>query len=241
VAEAAFVVPISEYNRDLILEECGDQARAKLAVIHCGVDTNFFHPPEHPPPDRPFSLLCVGTLHEVKGQKHLVEACRLLTEAGVDVRCTFVGDGPDRRALSGQIAAAGLEGRVELTGHRTRAEVAELLHSAHILVAPSVPTRKGKREGIPVVLMEAMASGVPVVASRVSGIPELVADQVSGVLVPPGDERVLAAAIGRLHADRALRERLATAGRDKVVREFDVHVNAADLVRRFGALAPVTA
>lgn len=241
VSEAAFVVPISEYNRDLILEECGDQARAKLAVIHCGVDTNFFHPPEHPPPDRPFSLLCVGTLHEVKGQKHLVEACRLLTEAGVDVKCTFVGDGPDRRALSGQIAAAGLEGRVEITGHRTRAEVAELLHSAHILVAPSVPTRKGKREGIPVVLMEAMASGVPVVASRVSGIPELVVDQVSGLLVPPGDERVLAATIGRLNADRALRERLATAGREKVVREFDVHANAADLVRRFEALAPVAA
>jgi colanic acid/amylovoran biosynthesis glycosyltransferase len=239
VAEAAFVVPVSEYNRELIVAECGERARGKLAVIHCGVDTDFFRPRESPPPERPLSLLCVGTLHEVKGQRYFVEACRLLAEAGIPVRCTIVGDGPDHAALTRQIAAAGLERQVVLAGRRTRAELAEHLHAAHALVAPSVPTREGKREGIPVVLMEAMASGVPVVASAISGIPELVEDGVTGLLVPPRDARAVADALRRLLDDAALRQKLGVAGREKVVREFNVHTNAAELVRRFRVQAGV--
>jgi colanic acid/amylovoran biosynthesis glycosyltransferase len=241
VADAAFVVAVSEYNRRLILEECGEQARARVAVVHCGVDTEFFHPRTTTAPERPFSILCVGTLHEVKGQGYLVEACRLLAESGTDVACTLVGEGPDRAALMEQIAAAGLEGRVTIAGRRTRAEVAELLGRAHVLVSPSVPTAEGKREGIPVVLMEAMASGVPVVASGISGIPELVEDGRTGLLVPPRNPPALAGALRRLHDDPSLRERLARAGRETVEREFDVRKNAAELVRRFRAHAEVAA
>jgi colanic acid/amylovoran biosynthesis glycosyltransferase len=232
IAEAAFVVPISEYNRRLMVEECGPRAEEKAVVIHCGVDTDFFRPRERSPSEPPFSLVCVGTLHEVKGQGILVEACRLLVGEGIDLTCTLVGDGPDRAALTRAIAEAGLEARVELAGLLPRADVAARLRSAHTVVAPSVPTAEGKREGIPVVLMEAMASGVPVVASGLSGIPELVEDGVSGLLVPPGDPRALAQALRRLHGDPELRERLAGAGREKVVREFDVRANAAKLVRQ---------
>jgi colanic acid/amylovoran biosynthesis glycosyltransferase len=238
VAEAAFVVPISEYNRRLMLEECGGRAEERAVVIHCGVDTDFFRPRESAPPEPPFSLLCVGTLHAVKGQKFLVEACRLLHEEGIDLACTLIGDGPDRVELAGAIAGAGLEGRVQLGGRRTRSDIAGLLRSAHAVAVPSIPTAEGKREGIPVVAMEAMASGVPVVASGLSGIPELVDDGVSGLLVPPGDPRSLARALRRLHDDPALRERLARAGRAKVVREFDVRANAAKLVRQFERHAP---
>jgi colanic acid/amylovoran biosynthesis glycosyltransferase len=241
VAEAAFVVAVSEYNRKLILEECGERSRSRLTVIHCGVDTGLFRPREHAAAARPFSILCVGTLHEVKGQAYLVEACRLLVEAGVDVTCTLVGDGRDRTALVRQIATAGLEGRVAVAGPRTRADVAELLGRAHVLVSPSVPTAEGKREGIPVVLMEAMASGVPVVASGISGIPELVEDGKTGLLVPPRDPSTLASALRRLHDDPALRESLARAGREMVEREFDVRKNAGDLVRSFRIHAGVTA
>jgi glycosyltransferase involved in cell wall biosynthesis len=102
-------------------------------------------------------------------------------------------------------------------------------------VAPSVPTRKGKREGIPVVLMEAMASGVPVIASDLSGIPELVEDDVTGLLAPPRDSTAIAAALGRLHGDETLRRRLGAAGRERVERDFDVRRNALALARNFPA------
>ena len=232
IAAAAFVVPISDYNRRLMVEECGRSAEEKAVVIHCGVDTDFFRPRESAPAQPPFSLVCVGTLHEVKGQGVLVEACRLLVQEGVDLTCTLVGDGRDRAALTRAVAEAGLEDRVRLAGLLPRADVAALLRSAHAVVAPSVPTAEGKREGIPVVLMEAMASGVPVVASGISGIPELVDDGVSGLLVPPRDPPALALALRRLYDDAELRERLARAGREKVEREFDVRANAAKLVQR---------
>jgi glycosyltransferase involved in cell wall biosynthesis len=180
-------------------------------------------------------LVCVGTLHEVKGQRFLVEACRLLADQGVDVECCLVGAGSDESALREQISALGLADRVHLKGELTRPQIAELLRTSDVLVTPSVPTRRGKREGIPIVLMEAMASGVPVVASRISGIPELVEDGVSGLLVPPGEPAALARALTRLHDDKDLRRQLALSGRAKVEREFDVERSAALLVERFGA------
>ena len=237
VAEAAFVVPISEFNRNVIRRECGGHLAGKLVVIHCGVDTQLVRQRDKAPPDRPFTVICVGTLHEVKGQAHLIEACRLLAEDGVDVTCMLVGEGEDRSLLERRIAESGLEGRVTLAGNLTRAEVADVLRSAHVLVAPSVATKRGKREGIPVALMEAMSGGVPVVASDLSGIPELVEHESTGLLVAPRDPTALAGALRRLHDDPALRERLALAGRTKVEREFDVRANAAELVRRFRAQA----
>lgn len=237
VAEAAFVVPISEFNRRVIVATCGERTAAKLAVIHCGVDTAVFRPPQRAALTAarraaavPFSVHCVGTLHEVKGQGHLIEACRLLRTRGRPVICHFIGDGPDAEQLARQAREAGLAGHVVFHGHCTRKEVVKLLGEADAVAAPSVPTRNGRREGIPVALMEAMASGVPVVASRLSGIPELVEDGVTGLLVSPGEPGELAAALERLQAEPATRQRLAGAAREKVEREFDLESNAAELL-----------
>jgi len=236
VAEAAFVATISHDNRRLILAECGEGVAEKVHVVRAGVDTALFAPREpRTPGGDALRVVCVGTLHEVKGQAHLVEACRLLAREGVAVTCRLVGDGPDRRDLEAAIAAAGLTGRVVLTGPLTRPAVADELHRADVLVAPSVPTREGRREGIPVVLMEAMSSGLPVVASGISGIPELVEDGVSGILAPPGDAAAIAAALRRLAGDPALRERMGRAARRRVVSGFDLERSAAELARRFGA------
>ncbi len=180
VDEAAFVVPISNYNKELIVEECGEQYRDKVVVIHCGVDTAVFQPVERNNTDGPLSLLCTGTLHEVKGQTYLIEACRLLAERGIDFICNFVGDGEDHQMLTEQIAKAGLSDRVKLLGRRTRQEIAELLSNADVVVTPSVPTKSGKREGIPVVLMEAMGSGVAVVASGSRASPSLSSTRAAG-------------------------------------------------------------
>jgi glycosyltransferase involved in cell wall biosynthesis len=236
VAEAALVVTISNYNRELIIKECGDQYRDKVAVVHCGVDTSVFQMRKRPPVDEirsQFRILCIGTLHEVKGQTYLIEACRLLKERGIDVVCHLVGDGPDRKLLEQQIERAGLAGQVLLRGRQTRPQIAQLLADVDVTVAPSVPTKQGKREGIPVALMEAMGSGVPVVASHLSGIPELVADEHSGLLVQPRDAHGLAAALERLWREPDLRRRLGEAGRDTVAREFDLRTNAVTLSHLF--------
>src|SRR5438093_6731950 len=235
VAGAAFVVTISNYNRQVILDECGSAAEGKVTVIHCGVDTEAFQPNGAAGERRGRAprILCIGTLHEVKGQGYLIQACQRLAERGVAFEGHPGGDGPDRRDLMRQAARAGIEDRVRFLGQLTQQEVREALREADVVAAPSVPTRDGRREGIPVALMEAMASGLPVVASRISGIPELVGEDETGFLVGPRDVEALAGALERLARDEGLRRRLGAAGRAKVEREFDLRQNAATLMGRF--------
>lgn len=234
VREAAFVVAISDFNRAVIVDECGQAISGHVEVLHSGVDTDHFRPNERPRHDEPFAVLCVGTMHEVKGQAYLVEACARLVLDGFPVVCQLVGDGPDEPMLRDLASRLGISAHVVFEGRRTRDEIAELLLSSDVLVAPSVAASDGKREGIPVVLMEAMSSGVAVVASDLSGIPELVRDQETGLLTPPRDADALAAALRRLHDEPALRSRLAAAGRQLVEAEFDIRKNAAGLVTRIG-------
>lgn len=238
VAAAEFVVPISEFNKNMILEDCGQHWSNKVHVIHCGVDTEVFRPRAEPTPyergDGPFTILCIGTLHEVKGQTYLIEAGRLLHERGVNFICHFAGDGPDMEMLMQQAAESGLTDAVHFHGRLAREDITELLARADVVVTPSVPTKSGRREGIPVVLMEAMGSSVPVVASGISGIPELVEDGKSGFLVAPRDVKSLTEAIERLYQDPELRQRFGQAGRQKVITEFDLYKNAATLAHFFG-------
>jgi glycosyltransferase involved in cell wall biosynthesis len=236
VAAAAFVVAISEYNRRFMLDRCGEGAARKVEVVHCGVDTSVFRPRERPAAPGPLRVLCVASLEEVKGQTHLMEACRLLALEGVPVTVTLVGSGPCEVPLRRQIVANGLEQVVRLAGARTRPDVAELLGEADAAVVPSVETARGDREGIPVALMEAMSAGLAVVASDLSGIPELVEHGRTGLLVPPGDPQALADALRRLADDAALRERLGREGRRRVLEAFDVERNAEQLARRFEAV-----
>jgi glycosyltransferase involved in cell wall biosynthesis len=233
VEAAAFVVAISEFNRDVIVKECGAAAGTSVRVIHTGVDTDHFRPHERPSRVGVFEIICVGTLHEVKGQEYLVRACERLARAGVDFRCRFVGAGADRSSLERQVEAAGLSANVVFEGSIDRAALGVMLQTANVLVAPSVPTREGKREGIPVVLMEAMASGLPVIASRLSGIPELVEDGRSGLLVEPRDDASIAEALLRLRDNDELRAQLGREGRRKVMAEFDIRVNAKRLAAAF--------
>lgn len=240
IAAAAFVVTISEYNRRIMEDHADPGDRAKVHVVHCGIDLDRFTPLPVADDGGPMRVVCVGTLHEVKGQRHLVDAVAELARAGVEVVCRFVGDGPDRDMLQARIARAGLGHRVRLLGALPTDEVIRELSEAHVLVAPSVPTRSGRREGIPVVLMEAMAMARPVVASRLSGIPELVEDGRTGLLVEPGDSGGLAVALARLAADPTERTTLGCEGRRTVEEQFDLAETARrlhDLVA--GVASPV--
>jgi len=242
VEEAAFAVTISEFNRNIIINECGEDARRKVKVVHCGVNPGYFMPRRVARDDGRYRLVCVASLEEVKGHRFLIEACRQLVAQGLDLQCDLVGEGPMREAVETQIREAGLEGRVRLVGAQPRPEVMNILSHADVAVLASHPTRDGKREGIPVALMEAMATGLPVVSTRISGIPELVESGVSGLLVPSGDARALAEAIAGLLADPALRVRMGRAGREKILREFDLESNTVHLLALFaGWEEPVAA
>lgn len=237
VEAAAFVVAISEWNRDLMVRECGEAARGKIHVIHCGISPEVFATEGreekldlHSKENRTrLELVSVGSLEEYKGHRYLINALRLLYELGLDFRCRIVGEGPLRKELTAQIARAGLRERVVLLGGRPRPEVARLLAEADVMVLASVPTPNGKQEGIPVALMEAMASGVPVVSTAISGIPELVESGKTGFLVPPADAFSLADAIEQLARSPELRRRFGEAGRQKVMREFNLRTSATAL------------
>lgn len=236
VEEALFAVTISQFNKEFILDKCGEQYNEKVIVVHCGVDTSIFLPASRShktDTSQVLNILCVGTMYEVKGHRYLIEACRLLNERGIDFRCHLVGDGPDREKLVRQVDKFRLSDKVIFHGQRTRQEIVGMLQSAHIFSLPSVPTNEGRREGIPVVLMEAMSCGIPVVASAISGIPELIDSEENGILVPPRDAQSLANAFERLYLDPNLRKNLGDAAREKVLREFDLHKNAAALSQFF--------
>jgi len=232
---ASFVVTISEYNRRFLAAHCG-QPTPRIEVVRCGVRTDTFSPPG-PAPGSPFRVLCIARLEAKKGQATLIEACAELVRRGVDVRCDLIGDGTDRDRLAALAAERGLADRVRLLGPQPRERVRAHLARACAVALPSSVRPNGRRDGIPVALMEAMAMERPVVSTPVSGIPELVVNEESGLLVAPGDPQALADALARLAADPGLGRRLGAAGRRRVVAEFDLERNVDRLARLFGALA----
>ncbi len=232
VAGAEFVVTISDFNRRLIEEVCGDAARGKVHVVRCGVDLAEFAPVPRRPPGVP-AFACVASLRPYKGHAILLDAVSLLRARGIAVRVVLVGDGELRRELEARVAREGLAGIVELRGALPHEEVPAVLAGATAMVLPSVTQRDGQMEGIPVALMEAMAMGVPVISTRLSGIPELVRDGGGGLLVPERDPAALAAAMERLAGDPALAARLGEGARRAVAEDFDRARNVARLEQLF--------
>jgi colanic acid/amylovoran biosynthesis glycosyltransferase len=232
VREAAFVVTVAEFNREWIMRACKGKYGEKIFVVPCGVDSSFFSSPSHERLQGPKpAILCIGTLIEVKGQKFLLEACAALRNRGIPSTCHLVGDGPDRAMLLKLAQRLGIEEDLRLHGYLPHDGVLELMRQADVLVCCSVVSRDRRREGLPTVLIEAMAAGVPVVASRLSGIPELVEHETTGLLFPPGDSPALAEALERLIRDPELGRSLASAAHQKVLEQYDRMKNCSRLAQ----------
>jgi colanic acid/amylovoran biosynthesis glycosyltransferase len=239
IAAASQVIAISRFNQAW-LERARGGAATPIPVVHCGVESDALaevgarrRPPK---PGQGLRLLSVGSLQAYKGHRVLVEACARLRAAGLTFHCRIVGGGRLAEALRRQIASLGLEQAVVLAGPAAESAVAAALADADVFVLPSIVAPSGQMEGIPVALMEAMAAGLPVVASRLSGIPELVTDGHDGLLTPPGDAVALAQALERL-ADPELRRRLGAAAQRRVRADFDLEANVAHLARAWQARA----
>jgi glycosyltransferase involved in cell wall biosynthesis len=209
--------------------------RADVRRMYHGIDHSVFHPGRRLFADllgdaAPL-LLSVGRLREKKGLDTLIDACAVLRTRGVAFRCEIVGYGDEQPRLAALIARHGLAGRVTLVGKLAREQVIDRYAHAAVYVQPSRVAADGDRDGIPNVLLEAMAMGLPVVATNVSGIPEVVRDQHNGLLVAADDPGVLADAIERLLGDDALAGRLGRAARKTVTESFDNDRNLRLVVR----------
>lgn len=212
-ARARFVACISHFCRGQAMHFSDPAHWDKLKIVHCGVvPDSYGRAPDAPRGKR---LIFVGRLAAVKGVPVLIEAFERLAARHPEARLEIVGDGPERARAEARVAERGLGHAVSFLGYQSAEAVSGLLARADCLVLPSFA------EGVPVVLMEAMASGLPVVASRVAGVQELVEDGVSGFTVPAGDVETLVARLDQLLSDPDLCERMGAAGRAKVRAEFD--------------------
>jgi glycosyltransferase involved in cell wall biosynthesis len=229
------VVTVSDFNLAWLRERF-PRAAGRLHRIYNGLLLEQF--PFPPPPRRARTIVSVGRLIEKKGFDQLIDACALLAADGVGFDCAIVGTGELEEALAARIARLGLGARVRLLGSRPRSEVIEIVRGAALFAGPYTIAADGNRDGLPTVLTEAMALGTPCVASAVTGVPEIVEDGVTGLLVPPDDVAALAAAIRRLLDAPALGERLARAARQRVEERFDARRSSAALRALFAPARP---
>ncbi|HKF55886.1 MAG TPA: glycosyltransferase, partial [Blastocatellia bacterium] len=231
---ARAVVTCTQYNRDFLSKQFGPLCDGKLHCIYHGLDISQFK----------FSLsrrdeagepviLSVARLVEKKGLEDLIIAADILRRRGRTFKVEIIGSGPLRDPLKAHAQRLGLADRVSLVGAQAHDAVCRAYQRASVFVLPCIVASNGDRDGIPNVLLEAMASGVPVVSTPVSGIPELIESGVNGILVPQHDARSLADAIEGLLASRELSERLVRAATTKLDSSFSLEASAEQLLAVF--------
>jgi colanic acid/amylovoran biosynthesis glycosyltransferase len=233
--DSLFISSISEFNRKYLVDLLGPWVLDKTQIVRMGIDPSYYQNGKKAQSglSRSLEILSVGSLQPYKGHIYLVQACALLKQRAIPFHCRIAGGGDLRDLLERTIQENQLDGQVELLGPRTQAEISSLLRTANCYVQPSVITSTGKMEGIPVALMEAMVSRVPVVATSISGVPELVRPGETGWLVPPEDVTALADTLTEIHASPAEADRRAELGRQWVMEEFEISSNVRKLATLF--------
>ncbi|HFQ92547.1 MAG TPA: colanic acid biosynthesis glycosyltransferase WcaL [Anaerolineae bacterium] len=225
--DARFTVTVSRYNQAHLQALMGEEA-ADIRCLYNGIDLTRFCP-DTAVPRQDNLILGVGRLVEKKGFDTLIRACAILQERGVDFQCQIIGKGGLREALAGLIAELGVGERVQLAGAKPQDGVLTAYRQAAVFALPCVIGSDGNRDGLPTVLLEAMAAGLPVISTPVTGNPEIIDDGVNGRLVPPGDAAALAEALADLLQNPQRRQAMSAAARQKVERAFDVRRNVAQL------------
>lgn len=230
-----FFMPVSDYWRHrLIAHGCNPE---RITIHHMGIDpARFEFNSGQVRADNPVSVLTIGRLIEKKGVEFGLRAVAKLAARGIPFRYDIVGDGPLRRNLEALATTLGIADRVYFHGARTHDDVVRFMQRSDVLLAPSVTDDQGEQEGIPVTIMEAMATGLPVVSSFHSGIPELVEDNVSGLLLPERDVEGIALALATLLTTPEQGKKLALAARDKVMAEYNIETLNRQLATHFREL-----
>ncbi len=227
IAVADFLICISSFARSQVMKLSPPNQWHKFEVCPLGVNIADYSIAHRDHPDRLFTILCVGRLTPAKGQAILIEACALLRDSGKVFRLVLVGSGPDAQALRELVGVNKLDEQVTFTGDLNQAEVRAWYQESDVFALPSFA------EGVPVVLMEAMASGVPCVTTRITGIPELIRDGIDGLLVTPSDVVELVNTLSVLMNDKTLRIKLGESGRARVSDRYNLQQNVIRLGQIF--------
>lgn len=226
LADAAAVITVSQYNLNWLRNRYGEAAD-RVVHVNNGLDLDEF--PYLDPADRQHLIFAVGRLVEKKGFEYLVLACEELRDQGVEFTCEIAGGGMLAGPLKRLISDKRLAGHVRMLGPQPQAVIREKLHQASVLAAPCVVAADRDRDGLPTVLLEAMAMGTPCVSTDVTGIPEVLEHELTGLSVDQGDAAGLATACRRLLENATLRSRLAEQARQRIEADFDIRRNAGRL------------
>src|SRR5215472_10494026 len=228
-AAAEFVAAETDYSRDLLRQRCPDSA-TKIHRVYNGIDLERFPAPTSRNRNRIPRIVSVGRLVPFKGFEDLIEACAELARRQIDFVCDIIGDGPLRETLQTKIQQLDLSSRVNLLGSLSQGAVLEKLHTADVFALASTTDAQGATDVFPTVILEAMASAQPVVSTRLAGIPELVVDGETGMLISDGDSTALAHALEQLLRDPDLRLQFGHAGRARIEQHFRIENTVVSLM-----------
>ena len=232
--EAESVITISEYNKKYLINESG--VKNQIDIIRCGIDLEKFNPKREQDINKRIQLFTTSRLVEKKGMKYLIKAMPIVKKAIPNCELIIVGSGPLFSSLNKLISNLEASNYIQLLGNVTDQELIQYFGNADIFILPCIIANDGDRDGIPVVLMEAMAMKLPVISTNVSGIPELVENGVSGVLVPPNKENCIADAIIDLCVNKDLRIKMGIKGRKKIESEYNIVFEVEKLIKVFNSI-----
>ncbi len=217
---AARVITVSYYNKEYLLDLLGSDLADKIEVIRCGIDIKRFGHVKRSPGDT-VKILFVGRLVEKKGAAFAIEAFGEVLKENPNVELRLIGDGPLKDEVVDLIKRLDLKGKALMLGPLPQSEVLKEINGADIFLLPSITAENGDREGVPVSIMEAQATGLPVVSSVHTGIPEVIIDGKTGLLFPEKDVSAIAMGLNRLVKDPGLRNRMGKSGRDYIRAHFE--------------------
>lgn len=227
LATATFVVTVTHFNHRYLCRQAPQIDGNRIKVIHNGINLEqfVFNPDQTRQPNR---ILAVGRLVIKKGFDTLLEACNILKGDGLPFTCLIVGEGPETEKLKQQCRDLQLESQVTFVGAKNLEEVRQLMQTSTLFCLPCTVAPDGNQDALPTVLLEALASGLPILSTTVSGIPEIVDNETDGLLVSPDDRQALSDQLRRLLTDSRLRKKLALKGRTKAEEKFDLRKNAGE-------------
>lgn len=233
IERANFIICISTFHRDFYLKH--GARPEQLVITYCGIDLSWFYPPTVArDPNKTYRIVSSGRLVEKKGFSDLIDACKILVDRGEKFECVIGGSGPLEAELNAQIKRLNLADRISVTGKALLQEkIVDFMHEGDVYVLPCVWASDGDVDGLPQMIMEAMASGLPAISTRLVGIPDLLQHEDTGLLVEPNQPAQLADAMARLMHDPALAARLSERGQQLLKKTFDLNNCLEPLIEKF--------